>query len=142
MSEEEFKNKLGSKDSMLDYLCEKEEMHSVYAQRFAMLEQENRQLKKEIEKLYTIRIDYDYHIENIHILDDYKISQLIHNKYLIELNDGSFVDIHEVVKKIKLYQHRLKVANEYIESRKEHMIPEHYENLRYIINECDLESSW
>ena len=41
-----------------------------------------------------------------------------------------------------LYKHRLDTANEYIESRKEHMIPEHYNDLKYILNECDLESSW
>lgn len=39
-------------------------------------------------------------------------------------------------------QHRLNTANEYIESRKERMIPEHYDDLKYILNECDLESSW
>lgn len=41
-----------------------------------------------------------------------------------------------------LYQHRLNTANEYIESRKDNMIPEHYNDLKYILNECDLESSW
>lgn len=90
MSEEEFKNKLGSKDSMLDYLYEKEEMHSVYSTKFSIQARKIKRLEKGLE----------------------------------------------------LYEHRLKVANEYIESRKEHMIPEHYEDLRYIINKCDLESSW
>lgn len=42
----------------------------------------------------------------------------------------------------QLYKHRLDTANEFIESRKENMILEHYEDLKYIINECDLESSW
>lgn len=42
----------------------------------------------------------------------------------------------------ELYKHRLEVANEFIESRKEAMIPEHYDDLKYIINECDLESTW
>lgn len=42
----------------------------------------------------------------------------------------------------KLCKHRLAVANEFIESRKEAMIPEHYDDLKYIINECDLESTW
>jgi uncharacterized coiled-coil protein SlyX len=41
-----------------------------------------------------------------------------------------------------LYKHRLDTANEYIESRKENMIPDHYNDLKYILNECDLESSW
>ena len=39
-------------------------------------------------------------------------------------------------------QHRLNTANEYIESRKENMLPEHYNDLKYILNECDLESGW
>jgi hypothetical protein len=41
-----------------------------------------------------------------------------------------------------LYRHRLDTANEYIESRKDNMIPEHYNDLKYILNECDLESTW
>ena len=45
-------------------------------------------------------------------------------------------------KTIKLYKHRLNTANEFIESRKENMILEHYEDLKYILNDCDLESSW
>ena len=42
----------------------------------------------------------------------------------------------------EILKHRLEMANEYIESRKEHMIPEHYDDLKYILNECDLDSSW
>lgn len=48
----------------------------------------------------------------------------------------------KILKERNLYKHRLMVANEYIVSRKDNMIPEHYDDLRYIINECDLESSW
>lgn len=43
---------------------------------------------------------------------------------------------------IKKQKHRLEVANEYIESRKDNMIPEHYDDLKYIINECNLDSTW
>ena len=43
---------------------------------------------------------------------------------------------------LNVARHRLNVANEFIDSRKEGMIPEHYNDLKYIINECDLESSW
>lgn len=39
-------------------------------------------------------------------------------------------------------EHRFDTANEYIESRKENMLSEHYDDLKYILNECDLESSW
>lgn len=48
----------------------------------------------------------------------------------------------KLLKENQLYRHRLNTANEFIESRKENMILEHYEDLKYIINECDLESSW
>lgn len=50
--------------------------------------------------------------------------------------------IKKLEDKNKLLKHRLEVANEYIESRKDNMIPEHYDDLKYILNECDLESSW
>lgn len=43
---------------------------------------------------------------------------------------------------ISTLEHRLNIGNDYIESRKENMIPEHYDDLKYILNECDLESSW
>lgn len=42
----------------------------------------------------------------------------------------------------ELYKHRLEVANEFIESRIDGLISEIYEDLKYIINECDLESTW
>lgn len=45
-------------------------------------------------------------------------------------------------KLVELYKHRLDTANDFIESRKEHMIIDHYDDLKYIINECDIESSW
>lgn len=48
----------------------------------------------------------------------------------------------EILKERNLYKYRLMVANEYIVSRKDNMIPEHYDDLKYIINECDLDSSW
>jgi hypothetical protein len=50
--------------------------------------------------------------------------------------------IQEQEKEMELLKHRLDVANEYIESRIDNMIPEHYDDLKYIINECDLDSTW
>lgn len=50
--------------------------------------------------------------------------------------------IKELKKENKLLKHRLEVANEFIESRQEVLIPENYEDLKYILNECDLESTW
>lgn len=43
---------------------------------------------------------------------------------------------------IRVLLHRLSTIYEYIESRKENMIPEHYDDLKYIIMNCDLESTW
>ena len=50
--------------------------------------------------------------------------------------------LENLIKGYKLLEHRLEVANDFIESRKKNMIPEHYDDLKYIINECDLNSSW
>ena len=62
------------------------------------LEKRIHELEQEIDKLHTIRCEYGNYVECIHILDDYKKAQLVENKYLVELNDGRFVDINEVIK--------------------------------------------
>lgn len=48
--------------------------------------------------------------ENIHIINSYRATQLVRNKYLIELSNGVFVDIHEVVRKNKEAQERIRMA--------------------------------
>lgn len=48
--------------------------------------------------------------ESIHIINSYRATQLVHNKYLIELSNGVFVDIHEVVRKNKEAQERIRMA--------------------------------
>ena len=48
--------------------------------------------------------------ESIHIINNYRVAQLVHNKYLIELSSGVFVDIHEVVRKNKEAQERIRMA--------------------------------
>ena len=48
--------------------------------------------------------------ESIHIINSYRATQLVRNKYLIELRDGVFVDIHEVVRKNKEAQERIRMA--------------------------------
>ena len=62
------------------------------------LEKRIRESEQEIDRLHTIRCEYGNYVECTHILDDYKKAQLVKNKYLVELNDGSFVDINEVIK--------------------------------------------
>ena len=63
----------------------------------------------------------------------------------LEDKDGYIVDGDiqaKLVEENALLKHRLEVANEFIESRQEVLIPENYEDLKYILNECDLESTW
>lgn len=56
---------------------------------------------------------------------------------------NEIVSIYDnLIEKNKLLEHRLKTSNDFIESRKENMIVDHYNDLKYIINECDLESTW
>ena len=58
--------------------------------------QELRDKEKEIEKLYTIRNEVDYGYENIHIITKNRLATIEKNKYLIEIEDGKFVDIKEL----------------------------------------------
>jgi len=68
---------------------------------------------------------------------------LIENaKSLLKVIRELHINNQKLKKQLKLYKHRLDVANNYIESRKENMIPEHYDDLKYIINNCDKESTW
>lgn len=56
---------------------------------------------------------------------------------------NEIVSIYDnLIENNKLLEHRLKTSNDFIESRKENMIIDHYNDLKYIINECDLESTW
>lgn len=65
---------------------------------------------KEIKKLYTIRNEVDYGYENTHIITQNRLATIERNKYLIEIEDGKFVDIKELYEnsilknKIKYYQ--------------------------------------
>lgn len=43
---------------------------------------------------------------------------------------------------LEIAKHRLVVANEFINCRKEHLIPEIYNDLQFIINECNLDETW
>lgn len=73
---------------------------------------------------------------------DYKFEYENNQKVIKELFKENQKQKEIIDKIIKLYKHRLNTANEFIESRKENMILEHYEDLKYILNDCDLESSW
>ena len=83
--------------------------------------------------------------EDIKILE----KDITYNKRQIE-EIGSYIPfdiklmerVENLIKRYQLLEHRLEVADEFIEIRKKNMIPEHYDDLKYIINECDLNSSW
>lgn len=72
-------------------------------------------------------------IDNIYVMCGFSITNAL-ERMLNELD--------RLQKENKLYKHRLEVANEFIESRIDGMIPEHYDDLKYIINECDINSTW
>lgn len=55
---------------------------------------------------------------------------------------GEIIEENKTQEENKLLKHRLEVANTHIESRVDNMIPEHYDDLKYILNECDLKSTW
>ena len=59
-----------------------------------------------------------------------------------EKNNSYKERIIELKEENALLKHRLETANDFIESRIESLIPENYEDLKYILNECDLESTW
>lgn len=72
-------------------------------------------------------------------------NQQINELYnIIEQKDGIINNYATLVssmrKTVQLLEHRLNVADSYIEKRKENMNPEHYDYLKHIIN--NLESIW
>ena len=78
------------------------------------------------------------------------VEELVRNNYLEDLgylrDNNHYIRFNQalenLIKRYQLLEHRLEVADEFIEIRKKNMIPEHYDDLKYIINECDLNSSW
>lgn len=73
-------------------------------------------------------------------------NQQINELYnIIEQKDEIINDYISLVssmrKTIQLFDHRLNVADQYLESRKENLCVDHYNDLKYIVNECDLEST-
>ena len=115
-------------------------------------------IEKELETFTTtleqdtdgIRVDANYPRIDKPIIEWFQDDG--HVEILGQKIDGSFESFKAFAKYLKelqdlkeeneLYKHRLEVANEFIESRQEAMIPEHYDDLKYILNECDLESTW
>ena len=55
-----------------------------------------KELKIDNRKLETLRIENDYGYENIHFITENKLVSIDTNKYLIEIENGKFVDIKQV----------------------------------------------
>ncbi len=51
---------------------------------------------REIKRLYIIRNELDYGYENTHIITKNRIATIEKNKYLIEIEDGKFIDVKEL----------------------------------------------
>ena len=96
-------------------------------------------MEEDIEHLEDIKENFEYSLEHRTSLTNEEYLNA-HRKSLAISNILNELD--RLQKENKLYKHRLEVANEFIESRIDGMIPEHYDDLKYIINECDINSTW
>ena len=83
-------------------------------QKVEQLEKENKKLMREVSKLHVIQEEYGNHIENTHIIDDYQKTYFMSNKWLIELSDGKFVYLNELLEKNNQLENIIKEAIEFI----------------------------
>lgn len=70
----------------LEALCD---MQSTADKKIKELEEENRKLK-------VVRSEYDYGYENTYFITKNDLVQIDKNKYLIEIEEGKFVDLKQV----------------------------------------------
>lgn len=118
---------------------------SVYATKFAAMQKQIdekdkkiQELKSDIRKLKIIRTEYDFGYENIHFITKNDLVQIDKNRYLIEVENGKFVDVkklyYESISKQKVkealddiydYFERLNGPDEdieYIESKRKELL--------------------
>ena len=62
---------------------------------------ENEELKSENSRLKVIRYSTEYGTENIHLITKSDLVQIDINKYMIEIEDGKFVDLKQVYQENK-----------------------------------------
>ena len=60
------------------------------------LEEENGKLRIENAKLRVVRVEYEYGYENTHFITKNNLIQIDRNKYLIEVEEGKFVDVKQL----------------------------------------------
>lgn len=99
-----------------------------------------KELKIDNRKLETLRIENDYGYENIHFITENKLVSIDTNKYLIEIENGKFVDIKQVyldnknsISKQKIKDILLKYA--YVNVDDSEKIIQFYAELKKIVEE-------
>jgi|GEM_PF-5831742 hypothetical protein len=85
---------------------------------------ENEKLKNENIRLRNIRNEYKYGIENTHLITKSDLVQIDINKYMIEIENGRFVDLKQIYQENKKYKRlaemNLKSAEEFKNNICEH----------------------
>lgn len=78
------------------------------------LQKENEKLKNENIRLRNIRNEYKYGIENTHFITKSDLVQIDINKYMIEIENGRFVDLKQVYQENEELKSKNKRINEKI----------------------------
>ena len=86
---------------------------------------ENEKLKSENRKLKVIRYSREYGTENIYLITKSDLVQIDINKYMVEIEDGKFVDLKQIYQeneelKERIREHTLLISPYYV---KENFIP-------------------
>ena len=90
-----------------------------------VLLKENEKLKSENHKLKVIRYSREYGTENIYLITKSDLVQIDINKYMVEIEDGKFVDLKQIYQeneelKERIREHTLLISPYYV---KENFIP-------------------
>lgn len=75
--------------------------HLVYNENYFKLQKENENLKSENSRLKVIRYSREYGTENIYLITKSDLVQIDINKYMIEIEDGKFVDLKQIYQENK-----------------------------------------
>lgn len=71
---------------------------------FTKLQKENEELKSENRRLKVIRYNTEYGTESIHLITKNDLVEINTNKYMIEIENGKFVDLKQVYQENKKYK--------------------------------------
>lgn len=81
------------------------------------LQKENEELKNKNIRLRNIRNEYKYGIENTHLITESDLVQIDINKYMIEIENGRFVDLKQVYQEnIKLKKNNEKLKEKLLDT--------------------------